>query len=82
MIVAVSFHIQQCDNVHEYNKKMLSGVELSFLCVTSLSFLPLRLLCIGVCYTVMSVHHEVLGYCGVLLISPTLFIVIILKGIQ
>jgi len=28
VIIAVSFHLQQYDNFHKYNKKMLSGVEL------------------------------------------------------
>jgi len=31
VIIAVSFHLQQCDNFHECYKKMLSGVELSFM---------------------------------------------------
>lgn len=31
VIIAVSFHLQQCDNFHEYYKEMLSGVELSFM---------------------------------------------------
>lgn len=31
VIIAVSFHLQQCDNFREYNKKMLIGVELSFM---------------------------------------------------
>jgi len=58
VIIAVSFHLQHCDNFHEYYKKMLSGVELSFMFTTGAP-------CIGVCYAVMFVHHEVLGCCGV-----------------
>jgi hypothetical protein len=31
VIIAVSFHLQQYDNFCKYSKKMLSGVELSFM---------------------------------------------------